>query len=42
MLRNNGGEKYATGVTTSKILARGNIIIGKWNVTNLQMAGKLE
>ena len=42
MLRNNGGEKYATGVTTSKIRARDNIIIGTWNVTNLQMAGKLE
>ena len=42
MLRNNGGEKCATGVTTSKIRARDNIIIGTWNVTNLQMAGKLE
>ena len=42
MLRNNGGEKYATGVTTSKIRARDNIIIGTWNVTTLRMAGKLE
>ena len=37
-----GGEKYATGVTTSKIHVRNNITIGTWNVRTLRMAGKLE
>ena len=37
-----GGEKYATGVTTSKIRVRNNITIGTWNVRTLRMAGKLE
>ena len=37
-----GDEKYATGVTTSKIRVRNNITIGTWNVRTLGMAGKLE
>ena len=37
-----GGEKYATGVTTSKIHVRSNITVGTWNVRTLRMAGKLE
>ena len=37
-----GGEKYATGVTTSKVLASNNIIIGTWNLRTLRIAGKLE
>ena len=37
-----GGEKYATGVTTSKVLARNNIIIGTWNLGTLRIACKLE
>ena len=37
-----GGEKFATGVTTSKIRARNNITIGFWNEKTLRMAGKLE
>ena len=37
-----GDEKYATGVTTSKIRVRNNITIGAWNVRTLRMAGKLE
>ena len=36
------GEKYATGVTTSKISTRSNITIGAKNVRTLRMAGKLE
>ena len=38
----NGGEKYATGVTTSKSRVKNNITIGTWNVRALRMAGKLE
>jgi len=37
-----GGEKYVTGVTTSKIRATNNITIGTWNVRTLRMEGKLE
>ena len=38
-----GGEKYATGVTTINILVRYNITVGTWNVRiTLRMAGKLE
>ena len=37
-----GVEKYATGVTTSKVLARNNIIIGTWNLRTLRIACKLE
>ena len=37
-----GGRKYVTGVTTSKIRARNNITIGTWKVRTLRMAGKLE
>ena len=37
-----GDEKYATGVTTSKIRVRNNITIGTWNVRTLRMAGKFE
>ena len=37
-----GGEKYATGVTTSKIRARNNVTIGTWNLRTLRIAGKLE
>ena len=37
-----GGEKYATGVTTSEIHVRSNISVGTWNVRTLQMAGKVE
>ena len=31
-----GGKKYATAVTTSKIRARNNITIGTWNVRTLR------
>ena len=37
-----GGEKYAAGVTTSKVLARNNIIIGTWNLGTLRIACNLE
>ena len=37
-----GGEKYATGVTTSKIGVRNNMTIDTWNARTLGMAGKLE
>ena len=37
-----GGEKYVTGVTTRKVRAIYNIIIGTWNVRTLRMVDKLE
>ena len=37
-----GGEKYATGVTTSKIRVRNNMTIDTWKARTLGMAGKLE
>ena len=33
-------EKHGTNITTTKVRARSNIFIGKWNVGTLQMAGK--
>ena len=33
-------EKHGTNITTTKMRARSNIFIGKWNLGTLQMAGK--
>ena len=39
-LRGQQLEKHGTGITTTKMRARSNIFIGKWNLGTLRMAGK--